>query len=225
MSEKVRWIDIENWPRRGHFELFTSYAYPYFNLCADVDVSRLVRAVKARRTSFTAHLVHVLARAANAVPELRHRIREGGVVEHAVVHPATTVLADNDLFAFCFFDYVEDVADFVHSAVGAIRRTRENPSVAFEPRQDDVLYTTAIPWVSFTSMMHPVPTSPPDSIPRIAWGRFRIEGDRAPMPLSLHAHHGLVDGIHAGRFFEQVQRRLDKVEHWIPEPDGRDDAD
>jgi len=214
MIEEPRRIDLNGWPRRKHYELFSGYAYPYFNLCVDVDVAPLVRAAKARGSSFTAHLLYPLARAANSIPELRYRIRGDGIVEHAVVHPSITVVTENDLFGFCFFEYVEDGRAFVRSAVEALERARRNPSIEDPPDRDDFLFMTAIPWISFTAMMHPVPLSPPDSVPRIAWGRYRTDGDRMPMPLSLHAHHGLVDGIHAARFYERVQAWIDDVEQW-----------
>ncbi|MBU0595849.1 chloramphenicol acetyltransferase [Candidatus Bipolaricaulota bacterium] len=214
MSEDVRRIDLDSWPRRKHFELFRSFAYPYFNLCANVDVACLVRAVRERHASFTAHLVYCLTRAANEIPELRQRIRGNDVIEHRVVHPSITVLTENDLFAFCFFEYAENAGSFVRSAIEAMERAKQDPSLDDEPGRDDFLFMTAIPWVSFNSMMHPVPLSPPDSVPRVAWGRYRIEGGHAPMPLSLHAHHGLVDGIHTGRFFARVEELIDSVESW-----------
>jgi chloramphenicol O-acetyltransferase type A len=218
LVEDVRRIDLETWPRRKHFELFRGLAYPYFNLCADVDVAPLVRAVKERESSFTAHVVYLLARAANEIPEFRHRIRGDGIVEHRVVHPSVTVLTKDDLFAFCAIEYTEDAGEFVGSAMEAMDRARRDPSIDDEPGRDDHLFMTVIPWISFNSMMHPVPLSPPDSVPRIAWGRYRAEADRLPMPLSVHAHHGLVDGIHVGRFFERVQALIDDVEQWADGP-------
>jgi len=214
VSEDVRRIDLQSWPRRQHFELFSGFAYPYFNLCADVDVAGIVGAVKEQRSSFTTLLIYCLARAANEIPELRQRIRDGAVIEHRVVHPSVTVLTTEDLFSFSFFEYAENAATFVRSAMKAIECAREDPSIKDDPTRDDFLFMTAIPWVSFNSMMHPVPLSPPDSVPRIAWGRYRVEGDRTPMPLSLHAHHGLVDGIHVGRFFARVQELIDDVASW-----------
>ena len=214
MEENLRWIDLETWPRRRHFELFRGFDVPYFTLCADVDVTSLLRAARDRRSSFTAFLVYVLARAANEVPAFRQRIRGDGVVEHTVVHPSITVITAEELFAFCSLDYVEDASRFIPCAVDAIDRARCDPTIEDEPGRDDYLFMTAIPWVSFTSMAHPVPLSPPDSIPRIAWGRYRDDGRRLRMPLSIHAHHGLVDGLHAGRVFEAVQRLADDVEQW-----------
>jgi len=214
MSEDARRIDLQSWPRRQHFELFNGFAYPYFNLCADVDVARLVRVAANRRSSFTTLLIYCLGRAANEIPELRQRIRDGAVIEHRVVHPSVTVLAADELFSFCFFEYSEDAEAFVRSATEAIKAVRANPSIEDDAARDDFLFMTSIPWISFNSMMHPVPLSPPDSVPRIAWGRYREEGDRTPMPLSLHAHHGLVDGIHAGRFYARVQELIDDVASW-----------
>jgi len=214
LSEELRRIDLESWPRRRHFELFRSFAYPYFNLCVDADVAPLVRAVKKTESSFTAHLVYVLARAANESPELRQRIRGDEVIEHRIVHPSTTVLTNDDLFSFCLFEYSEDASVFIRSAIEAIECARRDLSIEDEPARDDYLFMTSIPWVSFTSLMHPVPLSPPDSVPRIAWGRYRAEGDRLLMPLSVHAHHALVDGIHVARFYERVKQLIDDVDQW-----------
>lgn len=64
---------------------------------------------------------------------------------------------------------------------------------------------TAIPWVSFTAFMHLLHSSPADSVPRFAWGKFFQQGDVLKIPLNAQAHHALMDGIHMGRFYEKVQ--------------------
>jgi chloramphenicol O-acetyltransferase len=51
---------------------------------------------------------------------------------------------------------------------------------------------------------------PVDSIPRFAWGRFTRQGERMEMALGVQAHHGFVDGLHAGVFYEHVQEYLDE---------------
>ena len=58
--------------------------------------------------------------------------------------------------------------------------------------------------------MHPIPLNPADSVPRIAWGKFFEEGELLTMPLGVQAHHALVDGIHVGKFYAQVQGYLDQ---------------
>ena len=35
----MRYLDLETWNRREHFEMFKGYDKPFFNLCAPVDVT------------------------------------------------------------------------------------------------------------------------------------------------------------------------------------------
>ena len=204
----MRPIDLETWPRREQFSFFRTFDYPHFSMCANVDLTAFYPFVKQHTASFTVATVYVLARAANAIPEFRYRIRGEEVVEHEIVHPATTILVDEDLFSFCTIRYAEDFSVFATTAAEQIAYVQEHPEVEDEPGQDDLLYMTAIPWVSFTSFMHPLDLSPADSVPRFAWGKFFQDGQFLKMPLSVQGHHALMDGIHVGRYYAEVQDYL-----------------
>jgi chloramphenicol O-acetyltransferase type A len=201
----MRQIDIQTWPRREHFKVFNTFDYPHFSLCANVDLTTFYPFVKKRGISFTVAVVYVLARAANAIPEFRYRIREGRVVEHDIVHPSATILTDDDLFSFCSFEYIEDFSEFAVKAAERIACVKDELTLEDGPEQDDLLYMSAIPWVSFTSFMHPLHLHPADSVPRFAWGKFFEEGESLKMPLSVQGHHALMDGIHIGRYYAEVQ--------------------
>jgi chloramphenicol O-acetyltransferase type A len=175
-----------------------------------VDLTTFYPVVKQRGLSFTVALVYVLSRAANAIPEFRYRIRAEEVVEHDIVHPSTTILTDTDLFTFCTMDYIEDFSEFAARAAETIAYVKEHPTLKGESGQDDLLFMTAIPWVSFTSIMHPVHLHPADSVPRLAWGKFFEDGKFLKMPLSAQGHHALMDGIQVGRFYEGVQDFLNR---------------
>lgn len=164
-------------------------------------------AVKQRGLSFTVALTYVLARAANEMPEFRYRIRGDTVVEHEVVHPSVTLLTGDDQLSFCYFQYEQAFGSYARSAAEEIARVRADPALEDLPDRDDWLYMTAIPWVSFTGLVHPL-SGPTDSIPRFAWGKFAEEGNRLKMPLNLQVHHGLLDGVHVSRFLIRVQEYL-----------------
>ena len=204
----MRCIDMQTWSRREHFKVFSAFDHPHFGLCANVDLTTFYPVVKQRGISFNVATVYVLARAANAIPEFRYRIRPGEVVEHEIVHPATTILTDDDLFTFCTFDYTEDFSLFAARAAEQIAYVKEHLTLEDEPGRDDLLFMTAIPWVSFTSFMHPLHLHPVDSVPRFAWGKFFEDGKFLKMPLSVQAHHALVDGVHVGRYFAEVEDYL-----------------
>ena len=204
----MRDIDFQTWARREHFKTYSGFDQPHFGMCANVDITEFHRFVRQRGHSFTVAIVYIISRAANAIPEFRHRIREGRVVEHEVVHPSTTILVEEDLFSFCTMSYVEEFSRFADGAAERIASVREHPTLEDEPGQDDLLFMTPIPWVSFTSFMHPLASRPPDSVPRFAWGKHFEEGGTLKMPLGVQGHHALMDGIHMGKFYEKVQECL-----------------
>ena len=201
----MRHINLETYPRREHFEVFRAFDFPHFNMCANVDITNFHEFVKHNKVSFNITIVYMLTRAANAITEFRYRIREEAVIEHDIVHPSSTIMGKDDVFSFCGLEYLESFSDFAGQAAEKIARVRERPRLSEEDQgRDDWLFMTAIPWISFTSFMHPL-KFPVDSVPRFAWGKFFDEGDSLKMPISVQGHHALMDGLHVGRYFEQVQ--------------------
>jgi len=205
-------IPLENWPRKDHYLFFREFEYPYFSLCANVDITLFLPLIKERNISFTAAIMYLVGRVANGIPEFRQRIRDEGPIEHEVVHPSATILSKDDLFTFCTAIYQEDFMAFAKETQQEILRIKTEPSLEEKIKDDSMLFMTSIPWVSFTGVMHPVKLSPADSVPRFAWGKFREEGQKTVMPLSVQGHHALMDGLHAGLFYEEFQRLLDNPE-------------
>lgn len=203
----MRQIDLESWPRREHFNLYNSFDYPHFNMCATVDITAFHRAVKERGVSFSLATMYLTARAANEIPEFRTRIRGDEVVEHDVVDPGLTYVTEGDLFSFLIVSYEKEFSLFLERGAAQIALIQARKMLEVEQR-DDMLYMTSIPWVSFTSFMHPIHLSPIDSVPRFAWGKFFPQGERLLMPLSVQAHHALMDGLHMGRYYELIQAYL-----------------
>lgn len=201
----MRYIDMQTWSRREHFRVYSALDHPHFGMCANVDLTIFHPVVKERGISLNVATVYVITRAANAIPEFRYRIRGGGVVEHDIVHPSITVLTDEDLFSFCPLDFVEEFSEFVAKAAEWIAYAREHPTLENQPGRDDFLYMTAIPWVSFTSFTHPMHLHPADSVPRFAWGKVSQDGDLLKMPLAVQGHHALMDGVHVGKYYAEVQ--------------------
>lgn len=208
-------VHLQSWARRGHYELYRQFDQPHFNICATVDVSAFYPALKNLGTAFTVGVLYVLARAANDLPTFRLRMRDGEVVEHDTVHPATTVLGDDGIFGFCTMDFHPHFGSFAIGAAEAMAAAKRQPTLRVETQRDDLLFTTSIPWISFTSFAHPTHLHPADSIPRIAWGKRFAEGDRLKMPLSVQGHHAMMDGAHMGQYYERVQAYLDRPEQFM----------
>ncbi len=213
----MRKIDMHTWSRREHYEFFNTFNHPHFSLCANMDVTGFNTYVKEYGYSLTAAIIYVISRAANAVPEFRYRMRDGEIVEHETVSPSVTILVENDLFSFCSIDYCQDFNEFADRVAKKIAAVKDNPSLKDPPGRDDLLFMTALPWVSFTSFTHPMRLHPADSIPRFAWGKYFEEGGFVKMPLSVQGHHALMDGIHMGKFYAEVQEYFHRPQFMLGE--------
>jgi len=207
-------IDQSTWSRREQFELFKTFGSPYFSITADVDITAYRNALP-HGERFTVGIVHALASAANAVPEFRQRIRGNGIIEFETVHPSIIVLNQEEAFRFCAFPFVSDYVAFAKDAPARMERAKAADSMLTLQDQDDYLFLTGLPWISFTGVMHAAPTQAPDSVPRIAWGKYRDVTGRIMMPLNVQVHHALVDGIHVGRFYAKVEEILGRAEEWL----------
>ncbi|UCE14505.1 MAG: chloramphenicol acetyltransferase, partial [Candidatus Heimdallarchaeota archaeon] len=201
----MRYIDMQTWPRRDHFRLFSTFNHPHFSMCVNVDLTAFLPVVKQRGYSLTVTIAYIITRASNTIPEFRYRIRGDQVVEHEIVNPSFTILVNEDLFSFCTVDYIEDFPVFAARAAKNIASVKKHTVLDDEPERDDYLFMSTIPWVSFTSFTHPMQLHPADSIPRFAWGKIFEEGGLLKMPLGVQGHHAVMDGIHMGRFYEKVQ--------------------
>ena len=205
-------LDLDAWTRRQHYELFRAYDNPWFNLCADVDVTRLHAwcAEEPGRSFFAASLWCSLA-AANEIEEFRYRIRGPEVVVHPLIHGGSTILLPDGTFRFAYYDYSPDPGRFIGHVGEVVERVRSE-SGPLDPQddRDDLIHYSVIPWVAFTSFSHARRWGTEDAVPKIVFGKHREVGARRLMPVSVEVHHALVDGLHVGSFYESFQRRLDE---------------
>lgn len=201
----MKYIDMENWPRKNQYNHFKALDYPHFNICGNIDITQFYKFIKENKNSFFPSFLFFSVKTANYIKEFRYRIREDRVIEHDVVNPSFTIMTTKGVFSFCTVEYVDNYNEFILNAKRKIEAAKNIVNLQDEPGRDDLLYITSVPWISFTSVVHPVHMNPVDSIPRIAWGKFFEENGKMKIPLSIQAHHALLDGDHVGKYFTLIQ--------------------
>mgnify|MGYP001828644498 CR=1 FL=1 len=204
-------LDIDNWHRRHQFEFFKNYDVPFFNICADVDVSKLYAwSREDDGPSFFLASFYLSLRAANKIEPFRYRLDGKSVLVHEVIHGGTTVMRDDETFGFAYFDYDTSYARFEASGLEILDRARKaSGSLDDRPDMGDVIYYSIIPWVHFTSFAHARQLGTGNSIPKIVFGKHTDKAGTRLMPVSVEVHHALMDGLDVGRFFERFQALLD----------------
>ncbi len=204
-------IDMETYPRKAHFSYFSSMAYPYVGATVQMDITDYLRKIKARKDPVFLSLLYDASHAANAVRELRYRIKEGKLIEYEWCRSSYTLMLDNGTYCYCALDARKPRAEFL--AYGAAEQEKAKERAIFADSEDsgDLFFVSCVPWLSYTGLTQPVP-DPPDSNPRLTWGKFYEQGDKIMLPFTLLAHHALLDGKDIAAFYELLAQRFSRFE-------------
>ena len=199
------WVDLSRDPRRDQFAYFQTLANPYVGVTVQVDVTELAERCRERGVSFFLAVLYAAVRAANAVPELRRRIRGDRVVEYDRCPSSHTAALPDGTYCYCRLEADRPFGEFLPYAAAEQARVKEAPSLEDGEDGESLFFVSCVPWLSYTALTQPTPT-PADSNPRITWGRWHRKEGRTLLPMTLLANHALVDGIHIARFYENLER-------------------
>lgn len=201
-------IDLATWKRLPQYEFFKTFEQPFFNVTANVDVTKLYAYTKANQLPYFYAALHTLLKTIQQIPELKCRIHKGEVLEYNTINTGVTILKEDESFLYGTLNYHQNLKDFITKSQASIEVQKKEKG--FVPHTaPNVVYVSSLPWISFTGLQHARKTSLEDSIPRFVFGKYFKEGQQLKMPLSVEVHHALVDGFHVGRLFELLQDGLD----------------
>jgi chloramphenicol O-acetyltransferase type A len=209
LTSKYTEVDLNAWPRRTTYEFFKNFTDPFFNFSANVDVTKLRQFCRENKLAFSIAALFYTQQAANSIQEFRFRWLDGKVVEFESIEATQTILNEDETFSFCYFESRPTVFEYVEAGRASREKYAKLKTFDVEADRIDMIYYSVIPWVSFTSFKHATSGDLTQTVPRIVFGKVFTGGDRELMPLSVEAHHAMMDGIHVGRFFERFQAAID----------------
>lgn len=202
-------IDRETWERKSYWEQFTQQARCYASLTAQVDVTRLVDQTQKKGCSFYIALLYCVTAVVNRHREFRYAYdaRTDRVLLWKEVWPSHLVFHDREeSFTAIWSRWNPDFKAFSQNCREDIERgkkARGHHLLDMPPNTFDV---TALPWLSYTSLDINLTADAVYLAPIISWGRWRSDGSRTVLPLSMEIHHAVADGFHIARFFREVEQ-------------------
>lgn len=203
-----KYLDMETYKRKNHFEYFNSLAYPYVGLTVNVDITDLLKTIKAKGLPFFLSICYCVSRAANRVPEFRQRILNNQIIEYDDCLTSHTVALSDGTYCYCDLDSNRSFEDYICYAAYEQEKAKQKNSI--DENADDALgkiFISTIPWVSYTALINPTPV-PADSNPRITWGKYFMQNEKVLLPVSVLCHHALVDGLHISRFYDFLNEEI-----------------
>jgi chloramphenicol O-acetyltransferase type A len=207
VSDAYSVIDVETWERGDVFAFFKAFSEPYHGVCLRVDCTATYRFAKERRISLFLALVHRSLSAAHQVDNFRLRSVDGEVRRYERINGGSAVGRSNGTIGFGFYPFDPDLVAFAESSAAIIDGVKLRTDLGRYAGADLIRYSI-LPWFDFTSISHARDERIDDSAPRITFGKITERDGRCTMPVSIHVHHGLVDGEHVAEFVRLFEEAL-----------------
>jgi chloramphenicol O-acetyltransferase type A len=206
MPDKKK-LDISTWARKEHFNFFKTFEEPYHGVCARIDCTAAYRFAKANGVPFYIYCLYLSVSAAQPVDAFHYRIENDEVFVYDRVDGGSVIDRKDGTFGYGYLPYSEHLETFVATATAEFARVRATTGLT-RTTANNIIRHSVLPWIDFTSLSHARLFSKPDSCPFVTFGKMTEHDGKRSMPVSVHAHHALVDGLHVGQFYENLQRLM-----------------
>lgn len=201
-------LNISNWDRKEHYYFFKDFEEPFFGVTVNIDCTKAYRLCKEQGYSFFLYYLHKSLVAVNRIDAFRYRIEDDAVCVYDVIHSTTTVLKPDNTFGFAYLQYEEEYELFEKNARNKIEATKKRAEIECGTNGEDVIHYSTLPWLHFTSVTHARMFSRKNSCPKITFGKMIELHDQKIMPVSIVAHHALMNSFSVGEYVGLFQELI-----------------
>ncbi len=202
-------VDPNTTSRAQAFEIWMNAPNPMVTFFKTLDVSPLVRLSRRRKLKFNMILCWCVGKAASGVKEFfmlpvgRELFKYDSLAVNTIVKNKTGEVNS------CDVPFNDDIQKFNRDYLeltSGVAQTCQNHDLA----QSMVIGTSAIIDTEIDGAVGM--NSGIFNNPFIIWGKYRRRFFRTTLTVSFQFHHTQMDGAHAGRFLELLQRNIRSVE-------------
>ncbi|PKK94048.1 MAG: hypothetical protein CVV61_01495 [Tenericutes bacterium HGW-Tenericutes-6] len=205
-------INIDTWDRKDTFKFYEHVDMPRYLMTFDLDVTNLYDFVKKHELSFYLSFMHQALFVMNELEAFRYRFIDNDVYLFDCVHPSFTDMIENTTrFKIVTCDFCENLRTFNLLAKEKSKSQGDTFIDMKAEERQDLVYITTFPWATYTQVSHAHNLNKKDAIPKLVWGKFKLDNHRKIMPFSIEVHHAFIDGYHLGTYINKLQERLNQL--------------
>ncbi|MEO6522348.1 MAG: chloramphenicol acetyltransferase [Mucilaginibacter sp.] len=202
-------LDIENWARKEHFNFFKQFEEPHYGVTVSIDCTEAYRFTKQNKISFYLYSLYNAMKATYKVESFRYRIEGDDVFIYDQMIAGATVSRANGTFGYGYMPYYEQLEHFIAEANKVVEDVQSKTDLGRSTMENIIRFST-LPWIDFTSLSHARMFSVKHSCPSITFGKMTEQNGKRSMPVSIHVHHALVDGLHLGEYIDSLQALMNQ---------------
>ena len=202
----ARVIDPKDTTRASAYDLWMKAPNPMVTFLKTLDVTNLVRVSKKKKLKFNMLMDYCIGRAAAPVKEFFLLPVGEQLLQYDTLAVNTIVKNRSGEVSSCDILYTEDLATFNSDYLKYTREVAATMADRDLSESSMVIGTSAIVDTEIDGAVGM--NSGIFNNPFILWGRYRRKWFRYHLPISFQFHHTQMDGAHAGRFLENLQKEI-----------------
>lgn len=201
-------IDPQETTRAYAFEMWMNAPMPMITFFKTLDVTHLVRISKKKRLKFTMLMCGCIGRAASNINEFYMLPADGKLIQYERLAVCTIVANRMGEVSSCDIPFSEDWhqfnADYLRltQQVAATGRNHDLPDCM-------VIGTSALARYEIDGAVGMY--SGVFNNPFLIWGKYKKRFLRTTLTVSFQFHHTQMDGAHAARFLDNLQKEIEGI--------------
>ena len=194
--------------RAAAFEMWMTSPMPMVTLVKTLDVSRLVRLSKQRGVKFNMLMCYCIGKAACMMDEFYLLPEKGMLFKYDRL--AINVIVNNIAGGInsCDIPYTDDLEKF---SLDYMNLTQTTSTACQSTFVEDamVIGTSAMTTTELDSIVNQYTDQ--FCNPMVMWGKYRKHWFKVTLPISFQFHHVQMDGGHAARFLDELQKTINTI--------------
>lgn len=198
----------EETSRSAAFALWMKAPNPMMTFFKTLDVTNLVKLSRKRNLKFHMLMVYCIGKAAAPIEEFRLLPVGAALMQYDTIAVNTIVRNAAGGVNSCDLLFSEDLDEFNQEYLTRTAQAAQRCEDRDLSGECMVIGTSAI---VDTELDGVVGMNSGFNNPFLYWGRYRKALFRYTLPVSFQFHHTQMDGAHAGRFLENLQREIQRL--------------
>ena len=205
----AREIDPKQTTRASAYELWMKAPNPMVTFFKTLDVTNLIKISRKRNLKFNMLMDHCIGKAAAPIKEFYLLPVGEQLLQYDTIAVNTIVKNRTGEVSSCDILYTEDLEKFNQDYLKYTAQTAETLQDRDLSEDSMVIGTSAIVDTEIDGAVGM--NSGIFNNPFIIWGKYRRKWFRYDLPISFQFHHTQMDGAHAARFLDLLQREIDSL--------------
>lgn len=201
-------VDPKQTSRAYAFEMWIDAPMPMVTILKKLDISRLVRIGRRKGLKLNMLMCYCIGRAASGIKEFymlpvgRRLMRYDSIAVNTIVENRLGEVSS------CDIPFTDDLDTFNRDYLRLTRQVAES-CTNHDLTQHMVIGTSALVNCQIEGAVGMY--SGIFNNPFMIWGRYRRRMLRTTLTVSFQFHHTQMDGAHAARFLDALQREIDRL--------------